>query len=1048
MKSLKPEPSRRQDGAARAHRHRSRRAFALVALALLLTVCAVASSSNASRTHGRGTPEGFSASPLRTHQTSVGAASEPALRVSTATPYAARQPLAAPLFQLPLEEAVQTFAADCTTPKTVFNLGEVVCARATNAPVLDFPFFPGPLPLRRFSWINPAGLEVRATHITSADQTDTFTLPADETSAFGETVVDNRGGWRVNITSLADASERATTPFTARKTGAAAVNLAVVTTPEQSQERVPAGSQAPFIIYVTNAGPDAAANAALTVPVPDHSTFFALTQSEGPAFSCVNPPVGAGPSGSSVCTIAELQPGERAVFNAIFLVGTGVATDTQITNAPSVASATTERHAADNSDAASYGVASQALCTITTPSDITVNNDLNAGQPTGGAVVTYGAPTTAGNCGAVTCTPPSGSFFPVGETFVTCTNAAETSIERFKVTVNDTRTPTITCPADLSVPESAPGAGSAVVNFPAPSVSDNDPNIQVTFDPPSGLPLDVGTHAVTATATDASGNTASCTFNVTVTPRMGACTITPNLATLPTITGECSAVATVIPTATDSCTGQVGATTDDPRSFDEPGNYVIRWNYTSADGTVVTQNQNVVVTAGSGTLTITGAPHVDVPMTASASGCSVVIPDLGAVLNTNIGGSCANVDLTRTILPNTFDADLDDNIFLVGGTYTVVSTVTNGSSTASITQTLRVIDGINPTVTAPADASFECAAGVPAADPSQATAADNCGTPTVTVSQTANGGAGSPASPLVITRTFTATDSGGRTASDSQVITVIDTTKPVITLNGANPFVVECHTSFADPGATAADNCDTTVAVSASGSVDVNTPGTYTITYAATDAAGNAATTVTRTVNVVDTTPPVISCPPDITVFLPLNSPAVSMPVSFTVTSSDSCDSAPAVALSRASGSVFNVGTTAVTATATDASGNAASCTFNVTVLYNFTGFFSPVENPPTLNHVKAGQAIPLKFSLSGNKGLGIFAANYPASQEVSCNSSAPVSELEGTDTAGGSSLSYDAGSDRYNYVWKTEKSWAGTCRQLVVKLNDGSTHTANFKFK
>jgi hypothetical protein len=198
----------------------------------------------------------------------------------------------------------------------------------------------------------------------------------------------------------------------------------------------------------------------------------------------------------------------------------------------------------------------------------------------------------------------------------------------------------------------------------------------------------------------------------------------------------------------------------------------------------------------------------------------------------------------------------------------------------------------------------------------------------------------------------------------------------------------------------------------------------------------------------VDTTAPVISCPPDITVFLPLSSPAVSMPVSFAVTSSDSCDSAPAVAFSHAPGSVFNVGTTTVTATATDASGNHASCSFNVTVLYNFTGFFSPVENPPTLNQVKAGQGVPLKFSLSGNKGLGIFAADYPASQQVSCNSSAPVSDLEGTDTAGGSSLSYEADGDRYHYVWKTEKSWAGTCRQLVVKLNDGSTHTAHFKFK
>jgi hypothetical protein len=50
--------------------------------------------------------------------------------------------------------------------------------------------------------------------------------------------------------------------------------------------------------------------------------------------------------------------------------------------------------------------------------------------------------------------------------------------------------------------------------------------------------------------------------------------------------------------------------------------------------------------------------------------------------------------------------------------------------------------------------------------------------------------------------------------------------------------------------------------------------------------------------------------------------------------------------------------------------------------------------------------------------------------------------------TAGSSSLSYDATTDHYTYVWKTKKEWANTCRQLVVTLNDGSTpHLANFEF-
>jgi hypothetical protein len=47
---------------------------------------------------------------------------------------------------------------------------------------------------------------------------------------------------------------------------------------------------------------------------------------------------------------------------------------------------------------------------------------------------------------------------------------------------------------------------------------------------------------------------------------------------------------------------------------------------------------------------------------------------------------------------------------------------------------------------------------------------------------------------------------------------------------------------------------------------------------------------------------------------------------------------------------------------------------------------------------------------------------------------------------AGHSGLTYDALTDRYTYVRKTERSWVGTCRQLVVKLDDGTTHVADFQ--
>jgi hypothetical protein len=117
-------------------------------------------------------------------------------------------------------------------------------------------------------------------------------------------------------------------------------------------------------------------------------------------------------------------------------------------------------------------------------------------------------------------------------------------------------------------------------------------------------------------------------------------------------------------------------------------------------------------------------------------------------------------------------------------------------------------------------------------------------------------------------------------------------------------------------------------------------------------------------------------------------------------------------------------------------------------VIYNWSGFFQPVDNLPTLNQVKAGQAIPVKFSLGGDQGLSIFASGSPASSRIACDTSAPLDDIEQTVTAGSSSLSYSVSTGIYNYVWKTEKSWVDTCRQLKVTLVDGTVHITNFKFK
>lgn len=120
---------------------------------------------------------------------------------------------------------------------------------------------------------------------------------------------------------------------------------------------------------------------------------------------------------------------------------------------------------------------------------------------------------------------------------------------------------------------------------------------------------------------------------------------------------------------------------------------------------------------------------------------------------------------------------------------------------------------------------------------------------------------------------------------------------------------------------------------------------------------------------------------------------------------------------------------------------------------FSWTGFFRPIENTDadgnyTLNLVKAGQGVPVRFSLDGDQGLAIFADGYPQSTQIACDTGADVNTTSETVAAGGSSLSYDTVTDTYSYVWKTDKTWAGTCRQLDLKLTDGTTHSAQFQFK
>jgi hypothetical protein len=124
----------------------------------------------------------------------------------------------------------------------------------------------------------------------------------------------------------------------------------------------------------------------------------------------------------------------------------------------------------------------------------------------------------------VVCVPPSGSLFALGTNAVQCVatdvngNASQCS---FTVTIIDIVPPSLTCPANAFVVEDPPGSGSAAFAFPSPVATDNcDPNPVVVCLPPSGAALPVGDTTVVCVATDASGNTNACSFQVRVVPRV------------------------------------------------------------------------------------------------------------------------------------------------------------------------------------------------------------------------------------------------------------------------------------------------------------------------------------------------------------------------------------------------------------------------------------------------------------------------------------------------------------------------------------------------
>jgi hypothetical protein len=251
------------------------------------------------------------------------------------------------------------------------------------------------------------------------------------------------------------------------------------------------------------------------------------------------------------------------------------------------------------------------------------------------------------------------------------------------------------------------------------------------------------------------------------------------------------------------------------------------------------------------------------------------------------------------------------------------------------------------------------------------------------------------------------------------------------------------------------------------------TAGAHTFVVKAIDPAGNVDPIGASTTWMIDTTPP------DTSIVTKPSDPTSSTSATFTFNSTEagstfSCsldNAAFAACVSPKAYSSLALGTHTLAVKATDLAGNTdstpAQYAWTVKSGYAFTGFFKPIANLPKVNKVKAGSLIPVFFGLGGNFGSNVFASGYPQSQAIACSGSAQTVEadVDEVETPGSRAVQFAVGGaggtgwllnyynvftrqSEYLFIWKTDRTWAGMCRQLIVQFNDGSAlQVANFKF-
>ncbi|MDR6863414.1 HYR domain-containing protein [Phycicoccus sp. 3266] len=590
-------------------------------------------------------------------------------------------------------------------------------------------------------------------------------------------------------------------------------------------------------------------------------------------------------------------------------------------------------------------VADTTAPVVTVPKDVTL-----AATSAAGATYSYDATAKDNVDGALTpsCSPASGSTFAFGDTTVSCTatdKAGNKASASFVVTVQDKTAPVVT----VHQPKSTEAAGpdGAVVTWDAATATDDvDGTRPVTCDHASGATYPVGSTTVTCSADDTHGNTGAATFAVVVTDTTPPVLHLPGDLT-PEATSPNGAVASWTATATDLVDGSVDVSCD-PASgtqFALGGPATVTCSATDEHGNVAT---------GSFTVTVQDST-------------APTLPKLADVAEEATGAEGTVVEYTVDPAKDLVDGDVllscapaSGATFALGkSTVTCTATDRHGNADSG-TFTVTVQDTTPPVFDPISVATTEATGPAGAAvtfephatdlvDASPAIACDHASGSTFPVGATQV--------------TCTASDFSGNTASQTFTVNVADTTAPVVS-------TVASQTVEATSGAGAAY---TWVVPTATDLVDGNRPvtcnheqgstfplGKTVVTCSATDLSGNKGSS-SFTVTVQDTTAPEIGAVQNLSATA---TSAAGAKVTYTTpTATDLVDGATAVTCDPASGSTFPLGTTTVTCTSTDKTGNTATKTFTVTVTVAWSGFLAPVVDKGVY---KQGSTIPVKFALTG----------------------------------------------------------------------------------